>query len=460
MSKEGSLPKIITLQTLTTEFLSAGNHTQLVFRILNRTIALCNYRRAALFRIDQRGRYRGKFIAVSGKSTVDRYSEIVEKWNLLVAAIGNREQPQLLSASWATERGEAVGNAWKFIASRTDGLAVYWLPLSPWGRLRYGILFERWGNEQWGKDDLNLLNLIGLSAKAAFERLMPDSFLRRLQERLFTRYRLVSFLAVAVLAILCWRIPLRVVAPCEVIARTPFMVTAPLSGVISEVLVKSGEVVKRGDLLVKYDDRVVREELNIARQQMKVLETGIRITKINALSSQDAKAELEIMKYKLKQEEIRLRMAEYRNSRLDIRAEMAGTVITIGNPDEWRGRPVELGEKVLVITDPAEINLRLWISEADNVRFDRDAPVKILLNSMPDESFLARLNYVAQSVTLSGDGVPSVMAEGDFSDMEENKLRLLRIGLKGNAIIYGEKVSVAYLLLRKPWTSLRRIVGW
>lgn len=457
MSEEGSLPKLITLQTLTTEFISAENFTQLVFRILNRTVSLCSYKRAALFRVSG-GRVR--FIAVSGKSSVDKYSETVEKWNLLVAAVKQKEQPQLLSASWAEQSSAPVGNAWEYIASRTDGLAVYWLPLSPWGRLRYGIWFERWGRQQWEKDDLNLLNLVGLAAKAAFERLQPDNLLRRLRERLLTRYRLLLFFAVIILSVLCWRIPLRVVAPCEIIARNPFVVTAPLSGVISQVLVKSGEEVELDDLLIKYDDRVVREEVNIARQQVKVLETGIRITRINALSSQDARAELEIMKYKLKQEEIRLRMAEYRNSKLDIKAETAGTVITIGNPDEWRGRPVEMGEKVLVITDPSEISLRLWISEADNVRFDRDAPVKILLNSMPDESFLARLDYVAQSVTVSSDGVPAVMAEGDFRDVAAEKQHLLRIGLKGNAIIYGEKVSLAYWLLRKPWASLRRIIGW
>ncbi len=457
MSEPGRLPKVLGLQSLTIEFMSAENLTQLIFRILNRTISLCEYRRAVLFRLSGK---RVKFIAVSGKATVDRYSETVEKWNLLASAIDKREKPQLLSAGWAEKNGTYSQEGWNFIAKHTGGLAVYWLPLLPWGRPRYGIWFERWGNGTWQQEDLNILNLVGLSAKAAFERLEPDSRWRRLREQLLTKYRLSLLFIILLTVVLCWRIPLRVVAPCEIMAKTPFVVTAPLAGVISQVVVKSGEAVSENDLLFTYDDRVVREELNIARQQMKILETGIRITKINALSSQDARAELEIMKYKLKQEKIRLRMAEYRSSKLNVKAETPGIVITIGNPDEWRGRPVEIGEKVLVITDPADISLRLWISEADNVRFDKDAPVKILLNSMPDESFLARLQYVAQSVTLSSEGIPSVMAEGDFTGLEKEKLKLLRIGLKGNAIIYGEKVSVAYWLLRKPWTSLRRIIGW
>ncbi len=450
-------PKILGLQALAAEFLSAENLTQLIFRVLNRTVALCGYQRAALFRI--RGQ-QAKFIAVSGKYAVDRYSETVEKWHHIIAALAEKETPQLLSASWAAQQQPKVAEAWKYLADRTGELHVYWLPLLPWGQLRYGIWLERWNARQWEQEDLNLINLAGLSAKAAFERLEPNTWFRRLRERLVTRSRLAIFLLIISIAVLCWRIPLRVVAPCEIIASEPFVVTAPLAGVIEEVVVKSGDVVAADDLLFRYDDRVIREELNIARQQKKVLETGIRVTKINALASQNAKAELEIMKYKLKQEEIRLRMAEYRNARIQARAEQPGTVITIGNPDEWRGRPVEVGEKVLVITDPAAISLRLWISEADNVHFDEEAPVKILLNSMPDASFTARLDYVAQTVTLSDAGVPAVMAEGSFADMAADKLRLLRIGLKGNAIIYGDRVSVAYWLLRKPWTSLRKIVGW
>jgi len=205
---------------------------------------------------------------------------------------------------------------------------------------------------------------------------------------------------------------------------------------------------------------VIMEERNIARQQVKFLEAGTRVTRINAISSADSKAELAIMKYKLNQEKIRLRMAEYRASKLQVTAETNGEVITLANPDEWRGRPVEVGEKVLILTEPGKMYLRLWISEADNVRFDRDVSMKILLNAMPNTSFNAKLDYVARTVTQSTDGVPSVMGEAHFTAVPEQEQALLRIGLKGNAIIYGDTVSVAYWLLRKPLASMRKMLGW
>ncbi len=124
-----------------------------------------------------------------------------------------------------------------------------------------------------------------------------------------------------------------------------------------------------------------------------------------------SKAELSILDYRLKQENIRLKMAEYRASKLNVRAEVSGSII-VDNPDEWRGRPVEVGQKVLMVVDPENINLRIWLPEADNVNFSNSTEVKVLLNAFPDDSLHARIKYVAQSVSVSPEGVPSIMAEG------------------------------------------------
>jgi len=254
-------------------------------------------------------------------------------------------------------------------------------------------------------------------------------------------------------------VPLRVVAPCEIAPEDPHLVTAPLNGVISEVVVNSGDKVVKDDLLVSYDDRVVLEELEIARQQVKILETTIRTTGINALATSAAKAELEILNYQLKQEKIRLALAEYRVSKLYLKAEVPGTVV-IDSPDEWRGRPVEIGEKVMLLVNPKKMFLRIWLPEADNVDFNRDGKIKVILNAFPDASLAASLTYVANSVVPSPQGVSSIPAEAHFMSGAIEQEGRLRIGLKGSAILYGENVSLTYWLLRKPWASLRKFLGY
>ncbi len=190
------------------------------------------------------------------------------------------------------------------------------------------------------------------------------------------------------------------------------------------------------------------EELEIARQQVKILETTIRTTGINALAVPAAKAELEVLNYRHKQERIRLALAEYRASKLHLKAEVAGTVV-VDSPDNWRGRPVEVGEKVMLLVDPKKMYLRIWLPEADNVDFDHEGDVKVILNAFPDASLAASLTYVANSVVPSPQGVSSIPAEAHFNGDAQGKDDRMRIGLKGSAVLYGENVSLIYWLLRK-----------
>lgn len=440
------------LHQLSTELLAAEDLKQLYFRLLNRSISLCSYKRAVLFKVDGK---RARFLAVSGKSGVDAYSEMVEKWESLASSLSDKENPQLLNEGAFPDQEV---DKWNFISDHTNDLSVYWVPIKPWGKTKYALWFERWEQEEWTERDLQLLSLVGVSAKSAFERLEPETLCRRMKDRIFSWHRFLVVIVFLLAVLLSWRVPLRVVAPCEIIPEDPFIVTAPLSGVISEVAVESGDKVNEGSPLFYYDPRVITEELKIAQQQVNVLQTTMMNTELKALDSAKAKAELSILDYRLKQENIRLKMAEYRASKLNVRAEISGSII-VDNPDEWRGRPVEVGQKVLMVVDPQNINLRIWLPEADNVNFSNSTKVKVLLNAFPDDSLNAHLKYVAQSVSVSPEGVPSVMAEGTFADLADRADEKLRIGLKGSAVLYGDKVSVAYWVLRKPWASARRIMG-
>ncbi len=454
MSDDQKSASLLSLHAVSMEFLTVSSLTELIFCVVNRCVRFCHYHRAVFFRIQGN---RAKFLGVSGRAKVDNYSETVEKWLVLVSGLEQKQAPKIITRK--TFQKEKDADAFSFLEQYSGSVTAYWLPLKPWGKLRYGLWFERWG-QPWEEKDVKRLDLAGMSIQSALERLEPDTLGNRLKEKMVKKSWFPAIAGIMLLILLFCHVPLRVVAPCEIIPKNPFIVTAPLSGVVSEVVVQSGAYVEPGAVLFRYDPRVVMEDLNIARQQVKILETGIRITQINALTSPDAKAELAIMQYKLKQEQIRLKLAEYRASQLQVTAKVAAEVIPLADPDEWRGRPVEIGEKVLMLAKSGEILLRIWISEADNVCFASDAPVKILFNAMPDESFTALLEYVAPTVTLSTAGVPSVMAEGQFTGMTPEKKKLLRPGLKGNAIIYGDQVSVAYWLLRKPWTAMRKIFAW
>ncbi len=135
--------------------------------------------------------------------------------------------------------------AWGGIKELSRELSVYWLPLAPWGEPSYGIWFERWQDNGWDEKSGHFLSLLSQSYTAAFERVEPRTFFNRAKQKIVNRKRLWGLALCVLIAVLFWRVPLRVVAPCEIVPEDPYLVTAPLNGVISEVVVDSGADVAR-----------------------------------------------------------------------------------------------------------------------------------------------------------------------------------------------------------------------
>jgi hypothetical protein len=127
----------------------------------------------------------------------------------------------------------------------------------------------------------------------------------------------------------------------------------------------------------------------------------------------------------------------------------------IENPEQWRGKPVKVGEKILSINDPNNTKLRIWIPEDDNILLDPEKHIKVVLNIDPAKAYEAALQFVATEASLSDLHIPSFVAEAKWVTLpEDNKL-----GLQGTAILYGEKVSLLYYLIRKPLAAVRRKIG-
>ncbi len=104
---------------------------------------------------------------------------------------------------------------------------------------------------QWlGRKERAFLSLLSQSYTAAFERVEPRTFFQSGQTKDSQPQASLGSRSVRSDCRTFWRVPLRVVAPCEIVPEDPYLVTAPLNGVISEVVVDSGADVAKGDLLV------------------------------------------------------------------------------------------------------------------------------------------------------------------------------------------------------------------
>jgi hypothetical protein len=439
---------LATLYRLTLEGLASTDLKELSYRALNRSVELAPFHRATLW---DATRKPPRFLGVSGRVDADTYSPLREAWQRLTAALPEPGAARVLSA----RDFPGLSEQWATLDKASSGLSVAHVPLPGRDRVLAFLWLERWSGAPWQEEEVRLLESLGAGYGAVWDKLLRR---RDLPERLalFFKRRAALFgvLALVLAVALLWRMPLRVVAPCEIVPLDPTVVTAPLNGVVAEISVAPGQVVKAGDTLFVYDKRVALEDLKVARQQVQIIQQSLTRAKMQAFGSEEARADVALLELKLDQERIKLQLSESNFSKLEVRAERPGAVV-INDPFEWRGKPVRIGEQVLMLVDPASTKLRVWLAEDDHIAFDPKVPVKVLLNAFPEDTQRAVLNYVAQGVSVSPKGAPSVMAEAAWITPDP----ALKAGLQGVAVTYGEEVSLAYWLLRKPWAALRRLVG-
>ena len=435
-----------TLYQLSTDLFSSESRQDLIFRILNNTIRLFTYHRAVLWSFDDR---RPKLIGVSGQEDVKHQAPLIRLWKDNINSLEENTKLQILNDTAINHK-----DVWKTLVEKTSGLSVMWVPMIENGKLRAGLWLERWGDEAWNAGECEIMESLAQSFSLAWKQFNP---LARWHGRRFFRFnRLIMGLAGLMVIYLLYfqTISLRVVAPCEIIAKDPVMISAPLEGVINQVLIQPGDPVNKGDLLFIYEDRIIKQELKVAQKQVQIFKSRYDHARLKAFMDNEAKVKIRGLQYRLEQEKIRLKMAESNAQHLEVRATVDG-ICMVDNPENWRGRPVQVGERVVMIFKPNKRLVKIFLPENDYIQFDREKPIRIILNADPGTAHEARLSYVAPQTSKNPRGEASFIAEAELAAPDAR----IMIGSKGSAIVYGDDVRMGYLLLRKPLAGIRRLLG-
>lgn len=103
-------------------------------------------------------------------------------------------------------------------------------------------------------------------------------------------------------------------------------ISAPEPGIVQEVIVKEGQLVKKGDVLVKLDTRVIERDAEIARAELSFKKS--RLTKLRDLLVKKfaSSHEVERAESDVKITELRLQRAEAMIERLSLRSPIDGIV--------------------------------------------------------------------------------------------------------------------------------------
>jgi len=243
-------------------------------------------------------------------------------------------------------------------------------------------------------------------------------------------------------------------APAEVVAADPLVVTAPIDGVVAAMAVEPNQRVDAGDLLVRFDDTEVRSARDVAERTLGVAEADWRRATQGAFADARSAAQIAVLEARRDLRAAELAYAEARLARVEVRAPRAGVAI-YADADDWVGRPVATGERILTLADPDAARLRIDLPVADAIALEAGAPVDLFLDAAPLRPVEARVGSAAYEAEPTPAGVLAYRVEADFLPAAT----VPRIGLRGTAKIHGERVPLAYYLFRRPIAWIRQATG-
>ncbi len=445
-SKEiATLIHLATLTHLEGQVRAATTVPELQFVAVNETRRLVPYEQAVLLSAADAGDSPYRAMTASSVAAIDRDAPMMV-WLEKVVQVVRAAQPGALPIVVEPETiPDALRAGWQeFVHGH-----VLWCPLKhPDGTVLGGLWIER--DSLWQDNDVTIVHRLAGSYAYAWKALSKRHI------GWMTRLKRPSLIviAVAIIGLLCLPVRLSTVAPVKVVAKDPVIVSAPMDGVIADVLVAPNTLVQQDRLLLRYDDTNIRNQFRVSEQQLGVARAEHAQAIQSGFSDPQRKADVPLKAADVSLKETELEYAQEMLGQVEVRAPQTGLLLYTDKSD-WIGKPVSVGERIMEIADPRHIELRIDLPVSDALMLQEGGEVLAFFDALPLESFpgrVSRAGYHAE--VLPGDVLAyRVMAELSGQDSR------LRIGWQGSAKVYGEQGPLAFLLFRRPFTALRQFLG-
>jgi multidrug resistance efflux pump len=268
-----------------------------------------------------------------------------------------------------------------------------------------------------------------------------------------------AFATLLLCAICAMFFPVRqsVLAPAEIISLQSTVVAAPVEGVVKEMLVRPNQVVKANQPLVALDDTTLRNRREVLRKSLGSAQAELMATTQKAFDNQQSRGEMAPLAGRVDERKAELAFTEELLKRSQINSPKDGIAV-FGDPNDWRGRPVAAGERLLLLADPKELGVLIHVAVADAIAIEQGADIRLFLHVAPLTPLDGQVIETGYQAMLSPDNIASYRIRAKLASPAENS-EIHRIGFKGTVKLFGPKVSLGYLLFRRPLATAREWLG-
>lgn len=442
VQKDDRLHTLSVLQHLHSRAISATSPAELRFIIVNETVHLAPYRQAAFFDADG---CNPRLQTASGLVSTEESSPYTVWINRFARQFDASKPYQLFDFAQASAEHQESWEEWlpehllliplKNPANKTLGYALY-------------------AREQlWQENEVQSMQVAHSTYQYCMSNLTGNLKSRKWLQRIFSRAGTLLVTACLVGAMF---IPVRLsaLAPAEVIALNALSVAAPQDGVIQSFAVEPNSEVKKGDLLFALDDTSITNRYAVAAKALAIAKADALVAEQRAFDELKGKADLASALGNVHAKEAELHAIEALKSRVEVRADRDGIAVFVDEND-WIGRPVQTGERVMQIANPQDAGVLIWLPVQDALNLEPGAPIKLFLHTQPLKPIASKLQQTSYQATMSPSNVACYRLKGNFDDATT----LPRIGLRGTARVSGEWSMLGYYLFRRPIAAFRAWSG-
>ena len=245
-----------------------------------------------------------------------------------------------------------------------------------------------------------------------------------------------------------------VLVPAEVKSMEPAIVRSPLDGVVQEFAVVPNALVKQGQLLLTLDPTTLNTRLEVARKELELATAEYRQSAQQAVFDQKSKARLTLLQGHMAQHATEVTYTASLLERGQIRAPQDGVAV-FEDVNQWLGRPVVIGERILEIANPTRVELALSLAVTNAIPLEPGAKGLVFFNNDPQHPLSITLRQVGYYASVTAEGVLSYALRADLEIHDVPP----RIGLRGVAKVYGAPTTLFYYLLHRPLAMLRLWLG-
>jgi len=445
---DSKLLGLSTLLQLEKDIRHAENIDKFNFLVVNDARRLIEFHQAVLWKLEPP--VRSSIQAVSGLAEIDRNAPYIIWLKKVFKYL--LKQPDARKAHTVSRDAlpTALNDGW----SEWSLGQCLWCPiLTPSGKPLGGLWLNR--KRDWESGEISLLEHLCDAYGHAWSALTghQETWRERLSRRFRTR-RARWGIAATVVALMFLPVHQTVLAPAEILAYQPEIVSAPLEGVIKTFHVKPNTTVAEGDLLFSMDDTTLRNRYEIAEKALAVTEANYMRAAQKSFTDNESKAELALLNARVEEKSAEVRYTAELLGRIHVHAEHNGIAV-FSDANDWLGKPVVVGEKVLTLANPDDAELQIQLPVDDAINLKPGARVRMFLNIDPTAPLDAQLRQTSYEAEVTPDDILAFRLKASFDEGTP----LPRIGLKGTAKIYGNKVSLFYYLMRRPISAVRQTLG-